>query len=73
MLDTYSEETPTSLSHTLLLGFGLTGAGGDGCDRIEVVAWQFTTDRVSGNTQKSFDIKQTYRAKLVNGSPTLCN
>lgn len=73
VLDTYSEETPTSLSHTLLLGFGLTGAGGDGCDRIEVVEWRFTADRASGNTQQSFDVVQTYLAKLVNGAPTLCN
>ena len=73
VLDTYSAETATHLSHTLLLGFGLTGAGGDGCDRIEVVEWRFTTDRASGNTDQSFELRQAYRAKLVNGSPTLCD
>ncbi len=73
VLDTYSAETPTHLSHTLLLGFVSTGAGGEGCDLVEMVEWRFTTSRTTGETQKAFEVVQTYRAKLVNGSPTLCN
>ena len=73
VLDTYSAVTPASLSHTLLLGFATTGAGSGGCDRVEVVEWAFTTDRTSGDTQNSFDVVATYDAKMVNGSPTLCD
>lgn len=73
VLDTYSEQTSSSLSHTLLLGFASTGAGRNGCDRVEVVEWAFTTNRATGDTQNSFDVVAAYDAKLVGGSPTLCD
>lgn len=73
VLDSYGSETATELRHTLLLGFAVTGAGGNDCDLVEVVEWAFTTDRATGHTNQSFDVVETYNARLVNGAPTLCN
>ncbi len=64
--------TPDALERTLLLGFALSG-GANGCDRIELVEWTFSTDRQSGETNKSWQLLDEFSARLQNGSPVLCD
>lgn len=72
VLESYGEYDANSIERNLLLGFALSG-GAQGCDRIEVVRWTFSADRISGETSKTWQLVDSFDARLVNGSPELCN
>ena len=71
VLDSHSEWSSTSPSHTLLLGFA-TNQGYARCDLIEVVEWRFSANRSSGEVTSQFDVIRTFEAELIDGSPRLC-
>lgn len=71
VLSSHSDNDPSSLDRTLLLGFASTQGTGR-CDRIEVVEWRFVADPVSGVVTSSFETVRGFEAELVSGSPTLC-
>ena len=72
VLESSGSMTAQAYNRTLLLGFALSG-GANGCDTIEVVEWNFSTDRETGSTSKSWQVVDTFSARLENGGPVLCN
>ncbi|MEM9333627.1 MAG: hypothetical protein AAGA33_02150 [Pseudomonadota bacterium] len=72
VLESTGSMTADSYNRTLLLGFAMSG-GANGCDTIEVVEWRFSTDRLSGETRKSWQVVDSYSARLQNGGAVLCN
>ena len=72
VLETYSEETPESLRHTLRLAF-VTSQGFGRCDLVEVVDWVFAVDRSTGEVSKEFNLLYGFEAELVNGAPRRCD
>lgn len=67
-----SYSASNGLGQTLLLGFASTQGSGQ-CDLIEIVEWQFVADTASGAVTSRFELKRSFRAELVSGSPRLCD
>jgi len=71
VLDSLAHHTAGSYERTLVLAFAINQGTGR-CDRIEVVNWAFSADRVSGDVTQSFDVVHTFEARLDSGSPVVC-
>ena len=60
------------LEHELYLAFRRS-QGPDRCDLVEVAAWRFSVDTVSGEVSKQFSELRSFEARLVDGIPALCD
>jgi hypothetical protein len=70
VLDSFGLPDTGALEHTLRVGF--TTRAGD-CDRVEVVDWRFSVDPATGDVDKRWTVVDSFRAKLEDGSPVLCD
>lgn len=71
VLESYADHSAGGLTQTLLLGFA-SGQGNGRCDLIEVIEWRFVADNASGEITSQFSPLRSFEAKLVSGSPQLC-
>lgn len=71
VIDSYASHASAGLQHTLLLAF-VVNQGVDACDRIDVIDWRYTADPASGDVERRFDTVHSFGARLVDGTPTLC-
>ncbi len=71
VLDSVAGNSAGSYERTLFLAFAINQGTGR-CDRIEVVNWTFSADRVSGDVTQSFAVVHAFEARLANGSPVIC-
>lgn len=71
VLDTYSTASTASLEHRLVLGFATSG-GANACDQIEVVEWSSSADRQSGEVTQTWQVIDTFSARLESAGPVLC-
>ena len=72
VLDTYTTETDRAIGHTLRIAF-LYNQGADRCDRIEVVDWRFSADRVTGDISRSFSLLYGMETEWVDGAARQCD
>ena len=72
VLESTGTSNAQAINRRLLLGFAMSG-GANGCDRIELVEWTFSSDRVTGETDKSWRLVDEFSARLQNGAPVLCD
>lgn len=59
------------LEHTLLLAL-VNNQGADACDRIDVIEWRFSADAATGDVHRRFETVRSFEARLVDGTPALC-
>jgi len=71
VLDSVGMESVGLLKHVLVPAFAINQGAGR-CDRIEVAEWTFVMDRNSGEIRQTFDIAHQFEARVVAGSPVLC-
>ncbi|MGI9205831.1 MAG: hypothetical protein ACR2Q3_17585 [Woeseiaceae bacterium] len=71
VLDSYSTDNVNSYDHTLLLGFVINQGFGQ-CDRIEVVDWTFSADKLTGTVSRDFRFLFSLEAQLREGIPEQC-
>lgn len=71
VLETFSDESPNALQHTLRVAVLLRGTEGR-CDRIDVFDWTYTANRADGSVQQHFDRRRQLESELVNGRARLC-
>jgi len=71
VLQSFSTEKNDAYEHTLLLAFAINQGFGN-CDRIEVVDWVFTADKMSGEITKDFIFLFAFNAQINNGIPEKC-
>jgi hypothetical protein len=71
VLDSFSEQGPGVIRHTLRLGL-LTPQGDGSCDVVEVVDWVFSLDTSDGHIGRSFELRRRFEAELVDGTPRKC-
>lgn len=71
VLQSFTRETDKRYEHTLLLGLAYS-QGLDRCDRIEVVDWVWTVDKVSGEVSKDYNVLYEIEARLKDGMPESC-
>lgn len=70
VLESFDTSDERYFRRTLRLGFATRDGA---CDRIEVVDWTFATDAGSGATEMSWELRESFDARLENGSPVLCD
>lgn len=71
VIATYSSQDDGSLRHTLRLAFA-TGQGAGRCDRVEVVDWQYSVQRNSGEVSRRFDVLHRFEAQYEAGVGRIC-
>lgn len=71
VLDTNTVERQNSFDHSMLLAIVLN-QGFDQCDRIEIVDWLFSTDKLTGEVTRKFQFLYAFEAQLATGSPSQC-
>ena len=71
VLDSFTNERPGAYAHTLLLAFRIS-RGDNECDRIEVIDWIFSADKLSGDVNREFRFLFALDAHLNNGVPEQC-
>lgn len=71
VMQSFSTENDKNYEHTLLLAFKINQGFGN-CDRIEVIDWVFTADKLSGEITKDFRFLFAFDAQLNNGIPEKC-
>ena len=72
VLDTYTTETDHAIGHTLRIAFPYN-QGADRCDRIEVVDWNFSADRATGDISRSFRFLYGLEAERVDSTARQCD
>lgn len=72
VIQSTATRTEDVLQQALLLAFA-TNQGTGRCDLLEVVQWQFSADRLSGEISRRFELLHSFEARLENGAPTLCS
>ena len=71
VIATYSSEDDASLRHTLRLAFA-TSQGSGRCDRVEVVDWQYSVQRSTGEVSRRFDVLRRFEARYEAGIGSIC-
>ena len=71
VLQSFSAENDENYEHALLLAFKINQGFGN-CDRIEVVDWVFTVEKLSGEIAKDFRFLFSFDAQTNNGIPEKC-
>ncbi len=72
VIASFSSETSESLQHTLRLAFA-TNQGTGRCDLIEVVDWQFSVDRGTGEVSRQFNVIHQFEAQNLAGISSICH
>ncbi len=72
VIATFSSQDSDALRHTLRVAFA-TSQGDGNCDLIEVVDWQFSVLRVTGEVSRRFELRQRFEARHEAGINTICN
>lgn len=71
VLNSYSAETENAFQNTLQLIL-VTNQGDARCDLIEVVDWEFSVDKNTGQITKAYRKLYETEAQLIDGSPQEC-
>lgn len=71
VLNSYSAETEDGFQNTLQLIL-VTNQGVSSCDLIEVIDWEFSANKTTGQVTKRFRKLYEIEAQLVDGSPQEC-
>lgn len=71
ILESTSTELADSHDHSLLLAFAINQGVGN-CDRIEVIDWNFSANKQSGEVTRAFRFLFAIEAEIVGGVPELC-
>ena len=72
VIGTRSDADDDQLHHILQLAFA-SSQGPQACDLIEVAEWRFSVDRGSGSVERTFATLHSLSARLVNGTPVICD
>lgn len=72
VLDSVKGSANNHFQQTLKLAFRHR-QGADRCDRIELADWRFSVDRATGYVEKRFSTGRSFEARLVAGTPTICD
>lgn len=71
VIATYATQDDTALQHTLRLAFA-TSQGSGQCDLVEVVDWQYSVERLSGEVSRRFTVLHRFEARHQAGISSIC-